>query len=180
LSNLHLKGETHDSGSIRYQKKAEYHRAWSYAWECQRCLPQVGRVPHARLRYQIRYRKRGPGRTAREVAEGPAYRKSGGSEIEQKALDYSLEYPDPGQKRVASDGGVRSIWLRRNLQISSLRLKRLEKWSAENRGVLIESQVQALEQAKEEREAHGEIESHHPGFLLGQDNCFHGTLSIVE
>jgi hypothetical protein len=28
----------------------------------------------------------------------------------------------------------------------------LEKWSAENNGVLTESQVQALEQAKEEKE----------------------------
>ena len=66
-----------------------------------------------------------------------------------------------------SDGGIRSIWLRHNLQISSLRLKRLEKGSAENEGVLTESQVQALEQAKGEKEAHGEIETPHPGFLLG-------------
>lgn len=110
-------------------------------------------------------------------------------EIEQKVLDYSLEYPTQGQKRVAnelkkqgiviSDGGVRSIWLRHNLQISNLRLKRLEKWSAENEGVLTESQVQALEQAKEEKEAHGEIESHHPGFLLGQDTCYIGTIKGV-
>ena len=61
-------------------------------------------------------------------------------EIEQRVLDYSLEYPTQGQMRVAnelkkqgiqiSDGGVRSIWLRHNLQLSSLRLKRLEKWAA--------------------------------------------------
>lgn len=110
-------------------------------------------------------------------------------EIEQKVLDYSLEYPTQGQKRVAnelkkqgiqvSDGGIRSIWLRHNLQIASLRLKRLEKWSAENEGVLTESQVQALEQAKEEKEAHGEIENHHPGFLLGQDTCYIGTIKGV-
>lgn len=60
-------------------------------------------------------------------------------EIEQKVLDYSLEFPTQGQKRVAnelkkqgiqiSDGGIRSIWLRHNMPIASLRLKRLEKWS---------------------------------------------------
>ena len=43
-----------------------------------------------------------------------------------------------------------------NLQIKSLRLKRLEQWAAENTNILTESQIQALEQAKEEREAHGE------------------------
>ena len=110
-------------------------------------------------------------------------------EIEQKVLDYSLEFPTQGQKRVAnelkkqgiqiSDGGIRSIWLRHNLQIASLRLKRLEKWSAENEGVLTESQVQALEQAKEEKEAHGEIETPHPGFLLGQDTYYVGYIKGV-
>ncbi len=107
-------------------------------------------------------------------------------EIEDKVLNYSLQYPTHGQVRVAnelkkegiqiSDGGVRSIWLRHNLQIASLRLKRLEKWSAENSQVLTESQVQALEEAKQEKEAHGEIESHHPGFLLGQDTYYVGYI----
>jgi hypothetical protein len=71
-------------------------------------------------------------------------------------------------------GGVRSIWLRHNQQIASLRLKRLEKWSAENEGILTESQVQTLEQAKKEKEAHGEIKTPHLGFLLGQDTCYIG------
>lgn len=110
-------------------------------------------------------------------------------EIEQKVLDHSLEFPTQGQVRVAnelkkqgfriSDGGVRSIWLRHNLQLASLRLKRLEKWAAENSGILTESQVQALEKAKEEKEAHGEIESPHPGFLLGQDTCYIGYIKGV-
>ena len=108
----------------------------------------------------------------------PRLRNRVAPEIEQKVLDYSLELPTQGQKRVAnelkkqgiqiSDGGIRSIWLRHNLQIASLRLKRLEKWAAENEGILTESQVQALEQAKEEKEAHGEIETPHPGFLLAR------------
>ena len=110
-------------------------------------------------------------------------------EIEQKVLDYSLEFPTQGQKRVAnelkkqgiqiSDGGIRSIWLRHNLQIASLRLKRLEKWAAENESILTESQVQALEQAKEEKEAHGEIETPHPGFLLGQDTYYVGYIKGI-
>jgi len=110
-------------------------------------------------------------------------------EIEQKVLDFALEFPTQGQKRVSnelkkqgiqiSDGGVRSIWLRHNLQVASLRLKRLEKWSAETSGVLTESQVQALEDAKQEKEAHGEIETPHPSFLLGQDTCYIGYIKGV-
>ena len=44
--------------------------------------------------------------------------------------------------------------------------------NAENEGILTESQVQVLEQAKEEKETHGEIETPHPGFLLGQDTYY--------
>jgi len=110
-------------------------------------------------------------------------------EIEEKVLAYSLEYPTQGQTRTANElgkqgilisaGGVRSIWLRHELQVKSLRLKRLEKWAAENIGVLTESQVQALESAKEEREAHGEVESPHPAFLIAQDTCYIGYIKGV-
>jgi len=110
-------------------------------------------------------------------------------EIEEKLLDYSLEYPTHGQVRTSNElkklgiqispGGVRSVWLRHSLQIKALRLKRLEKWSAENTGVLTESQVQALEEAKEERQSCGEIESHHPGYLVAQDTCYIGYIKGV-
>lgn len=110
-------------------------------------------------------------------------------EIEQKLLEYSLEYPTHGQARTAnelkkrgiilSSGGIRSIWMRHNLQLKSLRLKRLEQWAAENSNILTESQIQALEEAKEEREAHGEVESPHPGFLIAQDTCYVGYIKGV-
>lgn len=110
-------------------------------------------------------------------------------EIEEKVLAYSLEHPTHGQVRAANElgkqgvlisaGGIRSIWLRHDLQVKGLRLKRLEKWAAENMGVLSESQVQALEDAKEEREAHGEVESPHPAFLVGQDTCYIGYIKGV-
>ena len=110
-------------------------------------------------------------------------------EIEQNVLDYSLEFPTHGQTRAANElkkqgtiisaGGVRSIWLRHNLQTKGLRLKRLEQWVAETSNILTESQVQALEQAKQEQEAHGEVESPHPGFLVAQDTCYVGYIKGV-
>jgi transposase InsO family protein len=110
-------------------------------------------------------------------------------EIEQKVLEYSLEFPTHGQTRAANElkkkgtilsaGGVRSIWLRHNLQTKGLRLKRLEQWAAETSNILTESQVQALEQAKQEQEVHGEMESPHPGFLVAQDTCYVGYIKGV-
>lgn len=110
-------------------------------------------------------------------------------EIERKVLDYSLQYPTHGQTRTANElklqgimvsaGGIRSIWLRHNLQIKNLRLKRLEAWAAENTNVLTESQVKALEEAKEEWEVYGEVESPHPAFLVAQDTCYIGTIKGV-
>ncbi|MBS4165937.1 hypothetical protein NEOC65_001014 [Neochlamydia sp. AcF65] len=35
--------------------------------------------------------------------------------------------------------------------------------------ILTEDQLKALEKAKEEKEAYGEIETGHPGYLLAQD-----------
>jgi hypothetical protein len=110
-------------------------------------------------------------------------------EIEKIVLDYSLEFPTHGQHRVSnelkakgvmlSDGGVRGVWLRHNLLRKSERLKRLEKFARENSLVLTESQVSALENAKSEKEAHGEIETFHPGFLLGQDTYYVGYVKGV-
>lgn len=110
-------------------------------------------------------------------------------EIEQKLLDYSLEFPTQGQTRVSNElkkqgvnlspGGVRSIWIRNDLEVKAKRLKRLEAWAAENKGILTESQVQALEQAKEEQEAHGEVESPHPAFLVAQDTCYIGAIKGI-
>lgn len=110
-------------------------------------------------------------------------------EIEQKVLAYSLNYPTHGQTRTANElkkqgvilsaGGVRSIWMRHSIHLKSLRLKKLEQWAAEHSNILTESQVQALEQAKEEKEAHGEVESPHPGFLVGQDTYYVGYIKGV-
>ena len=105
------------------------------------------------------------------------------SKIEDAILDYSLHNPTHGQIRVSNElnrkhnwtisgGGVRSVWLRHQLELKALRLKRLEKWSMENTGLLTESQIKALEEQKEEKQAHGEIETHHSGFLVAQDSYY--------
>ena len=59
------------------------------------------------------------------------------------------------------------------------RLKALEAKSAQDGFVLTEAQVVALEKAKLEKEAHGEIETEHPGYLGSQDTFYVGTIKGV-
>lgn len=100
-----------------------------------------------------------------------------------------MEYPTPGQVRVENElkakgttiraGGVRTIWAGHNILRKGDRLKRLEKYSAEESKVLIKSQVAGLESAKEQKEAHVEIETFHPGFLFGEDAYYFGYIKGV-
>lgn len=79
-----------------------------------------------------------------------------------------------------SPSGVRSIWLRHDLQTFAKRLKALEVRLAQAPGhVLTESQVRAMDKAKQEKEAHGEIETAHPGYLGAQDSYYVGTIKSI-
>jgi len=110
-------------------------------------------------------------------------------EIEEKVVDLAFEQPAWGQQRASnqlrkegifiSPGGVRSVWLRHDLHTFKLRLKALEAKVAQEGLVLTEEQLVALERAKQEKEAHGEIETEHPGYLGSQDTFYVGTLKGV-
>jgi hypothetical protein len=79
--------------------------------------------------------------------------------VEKAVLDMAIEYPAYGQLRVSNElkregimvspGGVRSIWLRNDLNNLKKRLKALEIKMAQDGIVLTESQLQALERRKE-------------------------------
>jgi transposase InsO family protein len=111
------------------------------------------------------------------------------SEIEKAVVELAFEQPAFGQVRVSNElrkrnlfvspGGVRSVWLRHDLETFQKRLKALEAKVAQEGIVLTESQVVALEKAKEEKQAHGEIETEHPGYLGSQDTFYVGTLKGV-
>lgn len=45
--------------------------------------------------------------------------------------------------------------------------------------VLTEEQLKDFEQKKDDREAHGEIETEHPGYLGSQDTFYVGTIKGV-
>lgn len=110
-------------------------------------------------------------------------------EIEQAVCKLAIENPALGQVRVSNElrkrglfvspGGVRSIWLRHDLETMKKRLKALEAKVAQDGMVLTEAQLAALEKAKQEKEAHGQIETEHPGYLGAQDTFYVGTMKGV-
>ena len=110
-------------------------------------------------------------------------------EIEKAVVEMAIEQPAFGQVRVSNElrkkslfispGGVRSVWLRHDLETFQKRLKALEAKVAQEGIILTESQLAALERAKEEKQAHGEIETQHPGYLGSQDTFYVGTLKGV-
>ena len=119
----------------------------------------------------------------------PCHKNRVSEEGEQAVLTFALEQPAFGQLRVSnelkqqgiliSSGGVRSIWLRHDLETFKKRLKALEAKVAQDGLLLTEPQLQALEKAKEEKQAQGEIETEHPGYLGAQDTYYVGTIKGV-
>ena len=109
--------------------------------------------------------------------------------VEQAVVAFAIDQPAYGQVRVANElrkrglvvspAGVRIIWLRHDLQTFQLRLKALSAKVAQEGIILTEDQVRALEKARQEKEAHGEIETEHPGYLGAQDTYYVGTIKGV-
>lgn len=109
--------------------------------------------------------------------------------IEQAVINLAIENPALGQLRasqelmkqgiIVSSSGVRSIWLRNDLETLKKRLKALEAKSAQDGILLTEEQLAALEKAKQIKEAHGEIDTQHPGYLGAQDTYYVGNMKGV-
>ncbi|CEO18054.1 hypothetical protein RMONA_08550 [Rickettsia monacensis] len=109
--------------------------------------------------------------------------------IEDAVVNIAVEFPAFGQERAANElrksgiiisgGGVRSVWLRHDLESFKKRLKALETKVANDGIVLSDNQLAVLEKVKNQREASGEIETMHPGYLGSQDTYYVGNIKGI-
>ena len=109
--------------------------------------------------------------------------------VEEAVVKMAFDFPAYGQSRACNElrkqgifisaAGVRCVWQRHDLEVFDKRLKALEARMAQDGLILTEAQVIALERKKEKQEAHGEIETEHPGYLGAQDTYYVGTIKGV-
>jgi transposase InsO family protein len=109
--------------------------------------------------------------------------------VEEAVVKMAFDYPAFGQQRACNElrkqgvfisaADIRCVWQRHDLEIFEKRLKALEARVAQDGLILTEAQMMAIERKKEKREAHGEIETEHPGYLGSQDTYYVGTIKGV-
>lgn len=111
------------------------------------------------------------------------------AEIEEQVVRFAVDQPALGQLRASNElrkrgvfispCGVRCVWQRHDLETFPKRLKALEAKVAQEGIILTEAQMIAMERKKEKKEAFGEIETEHPGYLGAQDTYYVGNIKGV-
>ena len=119
----------------------------------------------------------------------PNYKNRVEPEIEEAVVQMAYDQPALGQLRVSNElkkqgkfispCGVRCVWQRHDLESLPKRLKALEAKVAQEGTILTEAQLIAIERKKEKKEATGEIETEHPGYLGAQDTYYVGNIKGV-
>ena len=127
-------------------------------------------------RFKELYERGGETALAEISRRKPILRNRVAPEVEAAIVELAIELPAYGQIRAANEllkrhgyrvspAGVRGVWQRHDLETIAKRLKALEARAAQDGLVLTEAQLAALEQAKQDKESHGEFESECPGIL---------------
>ncbi|MGR5235560.1 helix-turn-helix domain-containing protein [Vibrio alfacsensis] len=126
------------------------------------------------------YEQGGEAALVEQVRAKPLLRNRVAKDIQSKLIEFTFEHPELGQKKVAdalsdqgyviSPNGVRSVWLRYDLETKKKRLTALKVKIESGQVTLSEKQIAALNvQANSLKNAAGQLDTQYPGDLLVQD-----------
>lgn len=179
----------HDNDKSKdFKTKIRPSRAGQATWECESSLQGNG-PRDSFYRFKELYETGGEETLFEISRRKPILKNRVAETIERAVIEIAIEFPAFGQQRssnelakkgiIISPGGVRSVWLGQDLETFKKRLAALEVKVAQEGIILTEGQLVALEKAKESREALGEIETAHPGYLGAQDTYYVGNIKGV-
>jgi transposase len=142
--------------------------------------------------YEIKsaYERYGREGLAPEVKRRPRMPNQTPPELERQILEMTQRYPTTSYVRISdqlrligvgvSPSMVRAVWQRHGLTLKYHRLLWLEQKTAAEGGVLTEAQLKLLRRWQgRDIDPERHIESPRPGYLLGQDTYFVGTVKGV-
>src|SRR5690606_20167131 len=105
--------------------------------------------------------------------------------VEQAVMDYAIEFPAHGQHRTSNElrkkgvfvsgSGVRSIWLRHDLENFKKRLKALEAKVARDRAELSHEESAALGRKTHDDDGCSEVGTARPAYLGSQNRFYVGN-----
>ncbi|MGR5143729.1 helix-turn-helix domain-containing protein [Photobacterium sp. DNB23_23_1] len=132
--------------------------------------------------YRIKklYEQGGEAALVEQARDKPLLRNQVAKSIQTKLIEFTFEHPELGQKKVSeqlteqgfpiSPNGVRSVWLRYDLETKKKRMMALKVKADRGEFTLSIKQLEALNiQVNSLKNASGQLETKRPGDLLVQD-----------
>ncbi len=143
-------------------------------------------------RFKKQYEAGGEAALIEHTRSKPILKNRVSEEVKQQAIDIALEHPELGQRKVSrmltergfsvSTNGVRSVWLRYDLETKEKRIHAICAKADQGEQILSDRQMEAVRLLTSQlTDASGLLETRYPGYLLVQDSLpFHPMQHLEE
>ena len=142
-------------------------------------------------RFKKQYEAGGEAALIEHTRSKPILKNRVSEEIKQQVIDIALEHPELGQRKVSrmltekgfpiSTNGVRSVWLRYDLETKEKRVHAICAKADQGEQVLSDRQLEAVRLLTSQlTDASGLLETRYPGYLLVQDSLPFNPMQHLE